>query len=214
MRPVLALFAGFAILAVLLAWSRRLSGRRWAALGHLAAATALAAVAGLGWPLADFVDDFEPSVAERPLAEIYFERIGPNRYRAALTRLPSGRMQMMELSGDEWRLTLRTLEWSQPAAELGSRERHLLETLESRQAPMAAAGVPLRSAHSLGGPVRGLPALGRAEIGGRPLLATREVDGPWMPMNPGARFDLRLTGAGTMQVDPLNPAADEALAAR
>jgi len=51
-RPVLVVLAGFAIVVALLAWSRWLARRRWAAAGHLLLATSLGVTVGLGWPLA------------------------------------------------------------------------------------------------------------------------------------------------------------------
>jgi hypothetical protein len=110
-RPLLVTLAGFAVLSVLLAWSRWLGGRRWASLGHGLLAAALLATVLAVQPLASLLGRHEVLVPSRPVAELFFERIGPGRYRAALTRLPGGRMQVMDLSGDEWRIDLSLLEW-------------------------------------------------------------------------------------------------------
>jgi hypothetical protein len=215
MRPLLALIAGFAVVAVLLAWSRWLVGRRWAAAGNLALALVLGVAVTLGWPFAAYLDTYEVRRAERPVAEIFFERLGPDRYRVALTRLPSGRMQVVELVGDRWRLDLRTLNWSERATHLGPQPRYRIEALASTQAQSAPAGVPQGITHDLNRDADRVPWLARAGApGGAPLTATRDLTGPWQPMAHGARFDVRLTADGAVVVDPLNAAAGDSLATR
>ena len=49
---------------------------------------------------------------------------------------------------------------------------------------------------------------------GWPLVATRTLHGPWLPLVDGARFDVRVNSADAVEVDPLNAAAGDALAAR
>jgi hypothetical protein len=215
MRPVLVLIAGFAVVALLLAWSRWLVGRRWAAAGNLALVLVLGVAVTLGWPFAAYLDTYEVRRAERPLAEIFFERLGPDRYRVALTRLPSGRMQVVELVGDQWRLDLRTLSWSESATRFGPQPRHRIEALASRQAQSTPAGVPQGVTHDLNRGTDNVPWLARVGTrGGVPLTATRDLTGPWQPMAHGARFDVRLTADGAVVVDPLNAAAGDNLATR
>ena len=215
MRPVLVVIAGFAVAALLLAWSRWLVGRRWAAAGNLALALVLGVAVTLGWPLAAYLDTYEVRRVERPLAEIFLERLGPDRYRVALTRLPSGRMQVVELVGDQWRLDLRTLNWSERATRFGPQPRQRIEALASRQAQSVPAGVPQGVTHDLNRDADNVPWLARVGTrGGPPLTATRDLTGPWQPMAHGARFDVRLTADGTVVVDPLNAAAGDSLATR
>lgn len=215
MRPVLGILAGFLILALLLAWSRWLAGRRWASAGHLLLAAALCGVTALGWPMANFLESYEVRVADRPVAELFFERIGANRYRVALTRLPSGRMQVVELVGDEWRLDVRTLGWSGRAEQLGVEPRYQIEALASRTSPAAGPSVPVGVTHALGPRRDGMPWLAAlGSRGAQPWMATRDLESPWQPMANGARFDVRLTAANTVLVDPLNAAASDSVAAR
>lgn len=215
MRPVLVVIAGFAVVALLLAWSRWLVGRRWAAAGNLALALVLGVAVTLGWPFAAYLDTYEVRRAERPLAEIFLERLGPDRYRVALTRLPSGRMQVVELVGDQWRLDLRTLNWSERATRFGPQPRQRIEALASRQAQSAPAGVPQGVTHDLNRDADNVPWVARVGTrGGAPLTATRDLTGPWQPMAHGARFDVRLTADGAVVVDPLNAAAGDSLATR
>ena len=214
-RPVLVACAGFAIIVALLAWSRWLAGRRWAAAGHLLLAVLLGVSVALGWPLARHLGTYEVLVPERPVAEVFFERIGPNRFRAAVTRLPGGRMQVVELAGGEWRLELSVLDWSDGATRLGSQPRCRIDAVVSRPAPAAAAGLtPGVTARLAGGDERApwLANLGASR--GRPLLVMRPLTGAWLPMADGARFDVRMTATGAVEVDPLNVAAADSLVAR
>ena len=214
-RPVLVFLAGFAIIVALLAWSRWLAGRRWAAAGHLLLAVLLGVTVGFGWPLARYVETYDVRVPERPVAEVFFERIGPGRFRVAVTRVPAGRMQVVELAGDEWRLDLTVLDWSDSAVHLGSQPRYRIEAVVSRPAPALAAGLALGFTAPLTRGDERTPWL--ANLGasrGRPLVATRPLSGPWLPMAGGARFDVRMNAAGAVAVDPLNVAAGDSLAAR
>jgi hypothetical protein len=214
-RPVLVVLAGFTVLAALLAWSRWLAGRRWATAGHVLLALALGAIVGTGWPFARHLEAYEVRVPELPVAEVFFERLSPGRYRVALTRLPSGRMQVVELAGDDWRMDLRTLDWSEPAARLGSRPRYRIEALASRPAPAATTGLPLGITADLTAADESTPWLaGLGGHWGRPLVALREVSGAWQPMVDGARFGVRLTAAGALEVEPRNAAASDGLATR
>lgn len=214
-RPVLVVLAGFAIIVALLAWSRWLARRRWAAAGHLLLAVLLGVTVALGWPLSTYVETYEVRVPEQPVAELFFERIGPGRFRVAVTRVPAGSMQVVELAGDEWRLDLTALDWSDGTAPLGARPRYRIEAVVSRPAPAVASGLALGvTARLTRGDARPpwLASLGASR--GRPLVVTRPLSGPWLPMADGARFDVRMTGAGAVVVDALNVAAGDALPAR
>jgi len=214
-RPVLVVLAGFMVLAALLAWSRGLAGRRWAAAGHALLALVLAALVALGWPFARHLETYQVHLPELPVAEVFFERLSPDRYRVTLTRLPSGRMQVMELAGDEWRLDVLALDWSEHAARLGSRPRYRIEALASRPAPSAASGLSLGVTADLSEEDDSTPWLaGLGAQWGNPLVTTRAVSGAWQPMAHGARFDIRLTAAGDQEVDPRNAAASASLASR
>lgn len=214
MRPVLVVVAAFALIAALLACGRWLAGRRWSALGHAGLACAGAAVVAGGWPLSTYLGTYEQLVDESPVAELFFEQTGSDRFRATLTRLPMGRMQVVELVGDQWRLDLTTLEWAEGASRLGLAPRFRLERLTSRLESPSEPAVSSGSTHELASS-DARPIL--ADLGARrgtPLLAQRERTGAWHPMAHGARFDLRLNVGGGVTVDPLNPAASVSLSSR
>jgi hypothetical protein len=209
MRPVLVVVAVFAAIAALLAWSRWLAGRRWAAAGHVLLACCAAATVAVGWRLAAYVAGHEAWVPELPVAELFVEQTGSSRYRATLTRLPSGRMQVFDLAGDQWRLDLRTLTWSERLAQFGPEPRYRIERLASRHAGSDEPAGEYDLAGD-GGPAPPLSGLRIADVA--PLLEARDVAGHWQPLADGARFTLRLTATGAVATDSRNAAAVESMA--
>jgi hypothetical protein len=132
MKSVLFLAVVFAVLAVLLGFSRWLARRRWAAVGNLLLAMMLFGVAYSLWPAAAHLATYQPMPQEAPIAQVYSERTGPRAYRVTLTRLPDGQMQLFEIMGDEWRLDIRTLAWRERAASFGLRPQYRLDRLSAR----------------------------------------------------------------------------------
>lgn len=196
MSGPLLVVAGFAIATTLLASARWLAGRRWAAAGHLLMAAAAAWLVAAAWPVVRHLSDYRQAERSQPVAELYFERTGAQRYRALLTRLPSGRTQVFELAGDEWRLDLRSLEWTPRAAELGLRPLYRLERLASRAIPSgtdAAAAPPPALEFPLGAQ-RGSDPWSRPRPGPvwNAAASATTLRGPWQPMGDGRRFEVRL----------------------
>ena len=218
MRPVLVILAAFAVVSLLLAWSRWLAGRRWAASGQLLLASAASVVVAVSLPLSRHLAHYETQLDDLPLAELFFERIAPSRYRVTLTHLPSGRMQVVDLPGDQWRLDIDAPRWATWSAPLGLAPRYRIERLASRPAspagqdPAGAADVASRALAADAGPPPWLAGLGAGR--GEPLLAPRVIQGQWQPMVPGGRLAVRLTSQGSLAVDPVNAPASDALGAR
>jgi hypothetical protein len=217
-RPVLVILAAFAVVTLLLAWSRWLAGRRWAASGQLLLATAASVVVAVVLPLSRYLAHYETQLDNLPLAELFFERIAPSRYRVKLTHLPSGRMQVVDLPGDQWRLDVDAPRWATWSAPLGLEPRYRIERLSSRPAgpagedPSGTADATSRTLAADTGPPPWLAGLGAGR--GEPLLAPRVIHGQWQPMVPGGRLAVRLNIAGQLVVDPVNAPASDALAAR
>lgn len=215
LRAVLIVVAGFAVVTALLAWSRWLAGRRRAALGHLALSAVAAVVVAAAWPLTTRLADYLPRLGNQPVAEVFFQRTGVNRYRATVTRLPTGQMQVVELVGDQWQLGVEALEWSETAGRLGARPRFRVERLASRLATADPGDQPAQSEHDLGGATGPLPWLARfGSWRDAPLLTARSLQSPWRPLADGARFDVVLPSRDALAVEPVNAAASESLAAR
>jgi hypothetical protein len=217
MRPVLLMLAGFALVALLLAWTRWMSERRWAAAGNLALGIGAAALTAWLWPLGLHLETYEPHRSGQSIAELFLEQTGASRFRASLTRLPSGQMQVFELSGDQWRVEARTLAWVGRAAELGIAPSHRLERLSSQAA--ATVDGPADGQDVIGtsfalGKDRGTDLWAQAQGASLwgPVLEAGLAASPWRPMANGARFELRL-GATGLEANPLNAAASASVAA-
>ena len=109
----------FGLAALLLAVSRLVAARQLAAAGYAALAVLLVCASWSPVALAADLASYQPRDRDRPIAEIYFEQVGTARYRATVTRLPGGRMQVFELARDAWRLDARTIEFGGWARDRG-----------------------------------------------------------------------------------------------
>jgi hypothetical protein len=200
--PLLVL-AGFALVTALLAWSRWLDGRRWAAGGNLLLALVAISLVATLWPVARDLATYQPMRSDQPVAEMFFEQAGARRFRATLTRLPSGRMQVFELEGDEWRLGARGLDWTPRAAALGLEPVYQLDMLEARPAPAEAVTVAAPTRFTLH-EARGSDLWARLDAGSRWSAAAKAltIEGPWQPMAHRQRFNVRLDGTTALAVVP------------
>ena len=213
MRPVLIIVAGFALIALLLGWTRWLAERRWAAAGNVALGAVAAGLSAWFWPLGLHLESYEPHRPGQPVADLFLEQTGSDQFRVTLTRFPSGRMQVFELAGTHWQIEARTLAWIGRAAGLGLAPLHRLERLSSRASDDAEGAGPAQSSFALAED-RGVDLWARAREGriwDRALEAELAAT-PWQPMANGARFELRIGPAG-LEADPLNGAAAAGLAA-
>lgn len=213
MRPVLVIIAGFALIALLLAWTRWLSDRRWAAAGNLALGIGAAGLSAWLWPLGLHLETYEPHRPGQSIAEILLEQTGANRFRVSLTRFPSGRMQVFELSGTQWRVEARTLAWIGRSAGLGIAPSYRLERLSSRTAGATGAVDLIQSSFALAED-RGADWWARARRSPfwSRVLEAELAASPWQPVVNGGRFELRVGPSG-LQANPLNPAASASLPA-
>lgn len=119
----------FGLLALLLALSRLLVGHRLAAWAHAALSAALIATGVTTGLVAADLGSYQPRDSERPVADLYFEQVATRRYRVTLTRLPGGRMQVFELSGDAWRIDARTIDFGGWARAIGGQPGYRLDRL-------------------------------------------------------------------------------------
>ena len=96
------------------------------------------------WPPVLHLHSYESMRPKALIAQVHCERTGPSAYRVTLTRLPAGHMQVFEMSGDEWRLDVRTLVWTGRAAKLGLPDSFRLDRLSGRylHTELAPEGAP------------------------------------------------------------------------
>ncbi len=199
--------AFFALVALILAWSRRLAGHQLASAGHLALAIACATATAVTGSLASDFASYLRLDEQQPVAEMFFERTGSRQFRATLTRLPEGRMQVFELPGDQWRIDARTLRWKNEAARLEWASRYRLERLSTRDTS-ADTGLEASVAGFDLNEDRGADVWTRSREG---WAWSRQADaqvayGPWRRMANGARFAVHLRD-GKLYTEPSNEAA-------
>jgi len=239
MLGVIALCVAFGLLALLLSLSRWLAHRPWAAAGNLAVAVLLLLVAQVLWPPVLHLQTYESMRPKALIAQVHCERTGPSAYRVTLTRLPAGHMQVFEMSGDEWRLDVRTLVWTGRAAQLGLPDAFRLDRLSGRflRTELAAETTPTPAAAPAApaaepAPTRLVPAsyaLSDEEEAGEDIWAQARTDsrwkdhvdarhayGPWRPLADGARYDVAMTRApgqaeAVLEARPANEAAAKAM---
>lgn len=213
------------LVALLIAFSRWLAGRPWAAAGNATLGIVLLLLVHHVWPAASNLRSYDPMPAKTgPVAQLAVERTGARTWRVTLTRLPGGRMQVFHATGDQWRLDARALFWSERAGRLGLRPVYRLERLGVRHAT-AAADDPAEGPPAADG---GFDLAGREEPGEdlwarsrtgarwpRDLTATM-LYGPWLPLTDGARYDAlleRIPGRpdARIVVRPVSEAAGKAM---
>ncbi len=194
MRGVAITLACFALIAVLLAWSRWIARRRLASLGHAILAGACAVVAAFLWVVTDDLAGFDPVRPGVAIAELHFDATGPGDYRATLIRLPMGGVQVFAMPGERWRIEARTLQWTGLARSLGARPVYRLQQLES--SPAAGTSAPPAGRRYALTDVAGVDVWARVRssaLGSRYARAgVAEV--PWQPMTDGAEFTVTIEG--------------------
>jgi hypothetical protein len=218
MLGALSVLVFFGCVALLLGFSRWLAHRPWAAAGNVVIGIASFAIAIAYWPAVMHLRTYERIPTNGQVAQVYCERTGPTTYRVTLTRLPSGRMQVYELGGDEWRLDARTLIWKGRARQLGLRSGFRLERLSARY---LHTGKPAEEADTMRLP-EGFALADFDEVGedvwsqaraGRRWAGTVEPGrayGPWRPLADKARYDVWMThepGAFDVRLEVREPGA-------
>jgi hypothetical protein len=227
MLGVIVLCVVFGLLALLVAFSRWLARRHWAAAGNVLIAVLLLALAHRLWPPVLHLQSYQQMHATAAIAQVQSERTGPRSYRVTLTRLPAGEMQVFEMAAEEWRLDVRTLVWTGRAAGLGLPPSFRLERLSGRFVRTEAggteekppAGADLPASFPLSDPDEaGEDIWSQARTGTRwqSHVDARHAYGPWRPLADGARFEVRLirpTGSAeaVLEAVPANEAATRAM---
>lgn len=154
---------------------------------------------------------YQRLTAERPLAELHFQALAPQRYQVLLETPGSNAGSVYELQGDQWQLEGRLLKWTGPATLLGLDPRIRLERLQGRYADPEQARVRRPSVHDLS-PPQGLDLgrLAQSYAGWLPLVDAIYGTATYLPMADGARFAVAVGSQGLI-ARPLNPAAEQAV---
>ena len=214
MAAVAWVFGLFGALAMLLALSRLAAGRRLVAAWNAALSVALVGAAVVVGVLASNLASYEPRVGDRPIAELYFEQVGTRRYRATLTRLPGGRMQVFELVGDTWRIDARTLDFGSWVRAIGGRPAYRLDRLVAlERAPGGGGAEPSPKGGFALGTRDGfdLWRVSRSSGRWRELVSAGDARSEELPMSNKSRFELTLAG-DRIEVQPTGETTEEMVA--
>jgi len=202
--------AALGLLALLFA-VRRLWQARFLVGGSAAClGLAAAAVAALLLAVASNLATYERLTHEQPVAELTFEALGPQRYRATLKRLPDGEVRSFLLAGDEWQLDARVLKWRGWANVLGLDARYRLERLGGRYRDIEQERSAPRTVLSLAeDPGLDLWTLSFEHPGWLPFVDAVYGSATYLPMADGADFRVTLGQSGLL-ARPSNAAAARA----
>jgi hypothetical protein len=213
MQAVTLVLACFGGLVLLVALSRWLARRRWASLGHLALSLALLLAAAWLQPVVANLSTYQARRFDGPVAQVFCERTASHAHRITLTRLPSGHMQVFEVTGDEWRIDARTLVWQGLAVELGLRPGFRLDRLSTRfvRTPELENAAP--SSYALGEEKgEDIWAQSRTGTAWSRYAVADHAYGPWLPLAEGARYEVWFEAKGLV-ARPANESAAKAMAA-
>ncbi|HMN43356.1 MAG TPA: hypothetical protein PKE27_02215 [Povalibacter sp.] len=202
---VIAVFGG---LLLILACQRLLRARFLAAGGSAVMGFLLLACAALFFVVSLNLHTYARLTYEQPVAEIVFESRGPQRYRATLTRMPAGEMQIFILAGDEWQLDARVLKWKGWANLLGLDAQYRLERVGGRYRDIEQERHAERTVYGLSeNPGVDLWDLSTKYPRWLPFVDAVYGSATYMPMAEGARYQVSLTQSGLI-ARPLNTQAE------
>ena len=153
---------------------------------------------------------YERLTAEQVISTIEFRRIAPNTYRARVM-VRNEVDQLFELSGDEWQMDARIVNWTPPATILGLEPIYRLERLSGRYADIERERSEPRTVHALTETenidvwtvAQRFPVL-------LPGVDAHYGTATYVPMADGARFEVSLT-RDTIIARPVNNKARDAV---
>jgi hypothetical protein len=201
------------ILSVLLAaigLRRLIRARLLTGIGSLCLSLVILATSGLIFVVGTNLHTYARLTYETALAELVFERASPQRFRATITRIPSGDRQTFMVNGDEWQLDARVLKWRGWANLLGLDAQFRFERLSGRYRNIEQERTAPRSVYALSdNPGIDLWAWAQDHPDWLPFVDSIYGSATYLPMADAARYRVSLTQSGLI-ARPVNPAADAA----
>lgn len=210
MNIVVLTIAALGLLFWLLSVKRLRRRRLLSASGHgLTGGFLLAIAAALG-AVALNLHTYQRLTHEQPVAELAFERVAPDRFRATLN-YPSGKRDSYTLSGDEWQLDARILKWKGLATLVGLDTQFRLERLSGRYRSIRRERKAPRTVHPLAANA-GLDLWGLAQRYKRwmPWVDATYGAATYLPMADKASYGVHVTTSGLVG-RPLNKDAHTAI---
>jgi len=205
---------GVALVALLAFWmllraGRHLRRRRYGrAVSRGIGGVVLGGLATLALLIGLNVLTYARFTAEKPVAEVSFTSLGPQRYAVVLTT-PDGRSQRTQLDGDDWQLDARVIKWKGIGTLLGLPPLYRLERLSGRYGNLQQAQHQTPSVVGLSHD----PGIALTKIDHLapwlPLVDARYGSATFLPMAEGATYRVSLSNTGLL-ARPANAAAEKA----
>lgn len=148
---------------------------------------------------------------EKPVATLSFAALGPQDFRATLTDA-TGRVQSVELRGDDWELDARVLKWKGVATVLGMDPVYRLDRLEGRYRNSGQESHDYHSVLDLSVDQGvDLWSLAHGSAGWLPGVDALYGSGTYLPMVDGAQYSVSLNAGGGLVARGSNKAAQDAI---
>jgi len=190
----------------------RLRRRRFLAAGtHGVLATMMLAVGGVLIAISSNLYTYQRLSWERPVAEVQFRRLGPQRFQATLTYAGNQGTVRHVLKGDDWQIDARILKWRGVANLLGLDAEYRLERLSGRYNRIGQARTGPRTVYDLSNS-SGVDVWSLARRYGTwfPWVDALYGSATYLPMANDASFQVSITQSGLV-ARPLNDVARRAV---
>lgn len=167
--------------------------------------------------LASNLYTYQRLVYEQAVAEVSFERLSEQQYRAEINALDSDFQQVVNLMGDEWQLDAQVLTWQGMATLLGMDANYRLHRIAGRYLDIDEEQQRPRSVFSL----LNKPAMVESEKFDMWQLAHKYQDllhwidasygsAVFLPMTDGAKYSVAISRTGLI-ARPVNDVAQKAV---
>ncbi|MEX1031940.1 MAG: cation/multidrug efflux pump [Cellvibrionaceae bacterium] len=154
---------------------------------------------------------YKQIVAEKSVATISFEQLGPQRYNAILVD-SKGQENRYELAGDQWQLDARLLKWPSSMAAVGIKPGYRLDRISGRYYSLDKERNAERTVYALNENRIGVDVWEFFHERGRWLNLVDAVYGSatFVPMADDALYEVMLSHTGLL-ARPLNEPARTAI---
>lgn len=154
---------------------------------------------------------YQQIVAEKSVATVSFNQLGPQRYNAILVD-SEGQESRYELAGDQWQLDARVIKWPTAMAAVGIKPGYRLDRISGRYYSLDKERSGERTVYALNRSQLGIDVWAFFNSQGRSLNLIDAVYGSatFVPMADDALYEILLSHTGLL-ARPLNEPAQVAV---